>query len=199
MAWAPDYVDVDVLANYMRIGDDADDVELAIAASAASRAIDDHCNRQFGLADVAEERRYSAWFDSTWSRWVVPVDDLMTVDGLAVEVSNSGVLTGFVKEPRNAASKGRPWTRLTVDGASSVQPTGDEYEVAVTARWGWSAVPIQVKQATLLQASRFHSRRDSPYGIAGSPTEGSEMRLLSKLDPDVAVSLRALMRPRRLA
>jgi hypothetical protein len=36
-----------------------------------------------------------------------------------------------------------------------------------------------------MQASRLLSRRDAPFGIAGSPEMGSEMRLLAKLDPDV--------------
>jgi hypothetical protein len=62
--------------------------------------------------------------------------------------------------------------------------------VKVTALWGWTAVPVAVKQATLLQASRFFSRRHSPYGVAGSPELGSEIRLLARVDPDVGVSLR---------
>jgi hypothetical protein len=47
----------------------------------------------------------------------------------------------------------------------------------------------------MLQASRFYARRDSPYGVAGSPDLGSEVRLLSKVDPDVAVSLADYVRP----
>jgi len=67
--------------------------------------------------------------------------------------------------------------------------------MVITANpWGWSAVPVPVKEATYLQASRFHSRRDSPYGIAGSPDQGSELRLLSRVDPDVAVSLSDFVR-----
>jgi hypothetical protein len=46
-----------------------------------------------------------------------------------------------------------------------------------------------VEQATLLQASRFHARRFSPYGVAGSPELGSELRLLAKLDADVELAL----------
>jgi hypothetical protein len=60
-------------------------------------------------------------------------------------------------------------------------------------------VPSAVKLATRLQASRFMARRDSPYGVAGSPDAGSEIRLLSRVDPDVAVALRGFSRPRRAA
>ena len=62
-------------------------------------------------------------------------------------------------------------------------------ELAITGLWGWPAVPTSVKVATLLQASRFAIRRDSPYGIAGSPSEGSELRLLAAVDPDVKVAI----------
>jgi hypothetical protein len=66
--------------------------------------------------------------------------------------------------------------------------------VEVRATFGWTAIPDLVISATLLQAGRFASRRDSPYGIAGSPDTGSELRLLDKVDPDVAVMLAPLTR-----
>jgi hypothetical protein len=50
-------------------------------------------------------------------------------------------------------------------------------------------VPPTIKLATQLQASRWLKRRDAPFGIAGSPELGSELRLLAKLDPDVEVLL----------
>lgn len=50
-------------------------------------------------------------------------------------------------------------------------------------------VPPTITAACLLQASRFWKRRDAPFGIAGSPVLGNEMRLLAKLDPDVEVML----------
>lgn len=195
--WAPDYVTVEEMAAFKTIDDDVDDVQIAVAVSTASRAIDDLCNRQFGKVDVAEERVYTAEWRPDRGRWVVPIDDVQTAAGLEVAVSNE-TLTGYTLEPRNAAPSGRPWTRLVVDSDSAVVPTGCEYEVAVTAVWGWTTVPVSVEQATYLQASRLISRRDSPYGVAGSPAAGTELRLLARVDPDVAVSLRPYIRPRRV-
>ncbi len=130
-------------------------------------------------------------------RWVVDIDDLMTVTGLVVEVPTVGVTTAFTKEPVNAAAKGRPWTRLVFDQDAAVTPTvTNNYAVTVTGRFGWTTVPVPVDQAALLQVSRFISRRDSPYGIAGSPDQGSELRLLARVDPDVGVSLRSYVKPR---
>lgn len=50
-------------------------------------------------------------------------------------------------------------------------------------------IPEAVKMATMIQASRLYHRRDTPYGVAGSPEMGNELRLLSRLDPDVQLLL----------
>jgi hypothetical protein len=98
--------------------------------------------------------------------------------------------------PDNAALEGVPWQRLgTANQPVGVSP-GAPYPIQVTAQWGWSAVPSQVSAAVFLQLARWNSRRDSPLGIAGSPDSGSEMRLLARLDPDVATTLAGLSRRR---
>ena len=197
MAWAPDYCTLAELKSFVDIDDIDDDAELAIAITAASRAIDEHTNRQFGLLAAAELWSYTAWPDYDRGRWVVDIDDLMTVTGLIVEVPTVGTTTAFTNEPVNAGAQGRPWTRLVFDADSAVTPTvTNNYAVNVTGKFGWTAVPVPVKQAALLQAARFSFRRGSPHGIAGSPDQGSEMRLLARVDPDVGVSLRGLVRPR---
>ena len=191
MTWAPAYVTSDELKAFIRVTDTVDDVEVASAIEAASRAVDEHTGRQFGQVVSAEARRYTA--RPRGCRWVVAVDDLMDAAGLVVAVP-AGAITLYDLTPINAAVKGRPWTRLAVNPGSAVQPTGEVYEVTVTAKWGWSAVPAAVKNAVKLQASRFLARRDSPYGVAGSPDQGSEVRLLARVDPDVAVILRPYVR-----
>ncbi|MEU5938642.1 hypothetical protein ABZ807_05540 [Micromonospora sp. NPDC047548] len=197
MGWAPAYLTDVELKDFTRIDDAIDDVEVVSAIEAASRAVDNaaHPNgmRQFGKVAAPEERRYTARWRPRRRRWVVEIDDLMTTGGLAVSVP-AGTITAYTLTPINAAKLSRPWTRLAVDPASPVQPTGDEFEVAITASWGWTATPGTVKSAVKLQASRFLSRRDSPYGIAGSPDQGSELRLLAKLDPDVEAMLKPFVR-----
>jgi len=200
MAWAPDYCTAAELKAYVRIGDTADDTQVALAIAAASRAVDRFCSRnamrrQFGLVASAEARYYTAHYDDARLRWVVEIDDLMTTTGFAFAVDSnadytySGSITAYDLKPMNAAARAKPWTELVVRPTSTVFPTDAEDMVKVTAKWGWTSVPDPVKQATLLQASRLLSRRDSPYGIAGSPETGSEMRLLAKVDPDVEVAL----------
>lgn len=195
MTWAPDYTTADDLAEYLRIDDDDDDAVLESAVTTASRAIDTFTKRQFGQVAEPEARYYTARWSKSRCWWVVVIDDLMTNTGLEVttEQSTAGVFVVVsepVLRPRNALVKGRPWTELVIPKDSAVgsyfgRPEG----VRVTARFGWSSVPVAVVQAAQLQASRIFARRNAPFGIAGSPDAGSEMRLLAKVDPDVAVSL----------
>ena len=51
--------------------------------------------------------------------------------------------------------------------------------------YGWSSVPVAIKQACIIQASRIFKRLDSPLGVAGFGDLGV-MRVSSQLDPDVA-------------
>jgi len=199
MAWAPDYVTSAQLKAFTRISDSVDDTQVAVAVTAASRAIDLHTNRQFGVVATAEQRFYTGRWDRNRCRWVVEFDDLMATTSFAAITQDAegvtvGTIDDYVLEPRNAAATGRPWTSMVVRPDSAFKPTGVENEVAVTAVWGWTTVPVAVEQATYLQGSRFLARRDSPFGIAGSPDVGSELRLLARLDPDVAVSLRGYIR-----
>lgn len=192
MSWKPDYIDADDLGDYLRIGDDADDVLLAIAATTASRIVDGHCNRQFGNV-AAEARSYTAWYDYERRLWVVDIDDLAD-DDPTVTVAGETV-TGWELEPANAVAEGKVWTRLTLPWSALTRQPG--YKVDVIAPWGWPSVPTSVVQASLLQGSRLNVRRNSPFGIAGSPDQGSEMRLLARVDPDVKVALTGYRRPRK--
>lgn len=196
MAWRPDYITVAQLKAYKTIGDTVDDVELATAITAASRAIDLDCNRQFGNVASPVERFYAASFNGRLGRWTVPIDDLQTTVGLVVKVGATTV-TDYVLEPRNAVADGLAWTRLVFGPNAEAYPSCDDgYQASATASWGWSAIPTAVVQACKIQADRFAVRRNSPFGVAGSPDLGNELRLLARVDPDVAVSL-ALYRKRR--
>lgn len=197
MAWQPDYITSAELVAFAR-SDSVDDAEAATVATTVSRAIDRHCSsgiikRQFGQVAAPEMRRYTARWSRRMCRWVVEIDDLMTAVGLVV-ATDTATITQFDAEPINAAAEGRPWERLVLRPENAVAVCGQRNEMFVTGRWGWTAVPVPVKQAAKLQGNRLLARRDSPYGIAGSPQQGSELRLLDRVDPDVAVSLLPFVR-----
>lgn len=183
--WKPDYVTVDEAKEYLRIPDTdtADDVRLGLDVAAASRAIDRATKRQFGVLEAAAERFYTAQYDCDRG-WFVTIDDLQSVTDLVVTSSGTPI-TDYRLCPLNAASEGDPWTEVLF--GSTVRPATSYGAVGVTAVFGWTTVPDTIKDAALLQTARFFKRSDAPFGVAGSPESGSEMRLLAKVDPDVAV------------
>jgi hypothetical protein len=196
MAWKPNYVDLDTagedIQEYLRIDDSADDYWLGLAVSAASRALDRHCRRQFGRTDEVEERRYRIRYNSAQCAWVADVDDLMSTTDLTL---NGDPMATPELYPMNAAADQRPWTQLVIP--DEVRLALDRPFVDVAERWGWLAIPAEAEQATAIQAGRLAERRGALFGVAGSPDAGSEIRLLARLDPDVAVLAKVLQRTSR--
>lgn len=193
MAWAPDYASVQELATYLRIGDTDDNPEIALALTAASRAIDKACSRQFGATDSTEERTYETHWVPRLARYRADIDDLMTQVGLVVTVAGA-TTTNFELRPYNAAEHSRPWRSILTSGGTPATSGSGPYTVTVEATWGWTSVPDTIKQATLVQAARIFQRRSAPFGVAGSPELGSEIRLLAKIDADVEVMVAAYRR-----
>ena len=200
MPWAPNYTNTTDLADFVRIGDTLDEVQLSLAISTASRAIDRACGRQFGSITTAAPRYYTARWNRERCRWAVSIDDLMSTDDLAVAFDTdedetfAGEIDLFTLGPRNAQAEGQPWVELVVRPGSAALPTTLADGVRVTALWGWDQVPDAIEEACLLQASRILARRNSPFGVAGSPEAGNELRLLAKLDPDVEVAVKPYRR-----
>ena len=190
MSWAPDYCTSDELLHFARVNDidlkTEDATEVALAITGAARAIDLHCNRQFGIDEEPTTRLYRSTTVSARVRRV-KVDDIMNASPVTVVTADDAERPiTFTLTPVNNLVKGKPYTMLRLP---SHIPTVDFEDVKVTTTFGWLAVPEPVKLANLLQGSRFLARREAPFGIAGSPDQGSEMRLLARVDPDVGVSL----------
>ena len=62
--------------------------------------------------------------------------------------------------------------------------------VQITAKWGYSIVPEDIKTATLIQALRYFKRKDTPFNTYGDVNTGVS-ELFSKIDPDVQTLLKA--------
>lgn len=184
MTWAPDYVTPAVLKSYLS-ADNADDVFIALWVTTASRNVDDFCGRQFGKVAAPDVRQYATVYDRQARRYVAEIDDLMDITGLAVADDDGNAVTDYELQPVNNLVKGRPYERISTSVAGPLHITGLP---------GWTAVPSSVSTGLLLQAARLDARRGSPFGIAGSPAEGSEVRLLAALDPDFKVALKPFVR-----
>lgn len=165
--------------------DTSRDALLDRALKAASRGIERACGRRFWLDDSAQTRTYR--LEGRIVREddgdLLLVDDIGDTSGLLVE-AGSGTswadVTGYETHPDNAIADGKPVTGLLRPSATWGLPTT---RVRVTARYGWPAVPDDVAEAALIQASRLFKRKDSPEGVMGS-SEWGVVRL-SRRDPDV--------------
>jgi hypothetical protein len=168
-----------------RISDSVDDSLLELAVESASRMVDSYTQRYFYNAGTAT--RLFAPQDS----YVAEIDDLVSLTTLQTSDGDNFGTTWAEKdyqlEPLNGAVDGltgHPATRIRAVDDFLFNVLDGEATVRVTGTWGWSAVPVAVKQATVIQAARIFKRNDSPLGIAGFGEMGA-VRVGVQLDPDV--------------
>lgn len=186
MAITQGYATLAQVKSALRITDSVDDSLLEMAIESASRAIDQYTNRNFYNAGTAV--RYYAPQDSL----NVMVDDLISLSRLDTMNDDEQVFDvswasdDYQLEPLNGIADGfaQPYTNIRAIGDYVYETLAGEATVKVTGVWGWAATPIQVTQATVIQASRIFKRLDSPLGIISG--ELGSMRVGSRLDPDVA-------------
>lgn len=164
-----------------------DDIDVALEA--ASRAIDAACDRRFYADSDATQIRYF----SADSMWVLPVHDVVTITTVATDVDGDGTFettltanTDFFAEPLNAAADGWPYTRLVINPqTSSYFPVGTR-TVKITGKYGWTAVPVAIEQATRILASKLMRRsREAPFGVVSAGIDTGVVMRIAIQDPDV--------------
>lgn len=198
MVWRPDYTTLARVKDYTRIADTVDDIELAAWITAASRAIEDRCRRQFGSTSTLTVRTYRRVpvYDRAKGLWVFEIDDLQNSTGLLVNGTAFNAANTYLL-PDSAPLDGEPYRQLgTVYAPYEQAPGVPQTNTLSSANWGWAAPPAGVEAACWLQINRWAARRDSPWGLAGSPDQQTELRVLARLDPDVATTLAGLSRRR---
>jgi hypothetical protein len=149
-----------------------DDPRIDDAVAAASRDVEQFCNRQFNKVASATTRKFLAE-----SKTEVFTDDFYKLDDLAVSVvsysggsSTTTVLdSGEVRaEPlernRYGFSQEAPyWSLLNL--STTDWPLRDAGHIEVTAHWGWASVPTTVKEATYILAVEYFKLKDAPFGV----------------------------------
>lgn len=154
MAITNGYLTLSEAKSYLDIEDTDDDIHLEIAVEAASRAIDDFCNRRFYSAT---ETRYYTACDSL----ELAVDDVVSVTTLKTDPGSDGTFeetwsaSDYLLAPFNANTDGRPYTRILVadDGDYTFPVVTRGVEIA--GSFGWPSVPTAVKQACGIQTNVF--------------------------------------------
>ena len=171
------------------------DLDLESAIAAASRAVDDICERRFFTTPADEIRyytpeRYRGRCDS------LKIDDLTALTEVAVDLDDNGTYeqvwaenVDFRLEPYNAPLESKPWNRITLTSSAGRYFPTYAHSVRVTGRFGWTPAPAAVKLATHLLTSRWLKRmREAPFGVVGIGPDGEAVRMLAT-DPDVLAIL----------
>jgi Flp pilus assembly protein TadG len=180
----------------LRITDTLDDALIENSINAASRMVDQYCNRYFYSGQAGEVRYYKA--NDGFTCWI---DDVQTITSLETSMSNPVVYdttwqtSDYQLNPNNARANGAvsPYNYIVATDNYLFPTWADIALVKVTGTFGWQSVPDPIKFATIIQASRLFKRLESPLGVAGVSDMGI-MRVGSSIDGDVA----QLINPYRL-
>jgi hypothetical protein len=223
MAMTHAYLELEEFRDIMRDQLTAYDHEYELAIESASRQIDDFCGRHFWAETVATPIRYRPnQVDLVWT------SDISSASGLVVKTDDDddGVFettwsaTDYQLEPFERMN-GKPYERIAAVGdlefPVDCRPRSwnrarrsRRARVEVTAKWGWPAVPMEVKQATAILAndhfrSKEQSQIASQYGTGTRFTRdvtahqyGSAIRFTRVRAPIFNPEAEALLMPLRV-
>ncbi len=197
------YVDKSDLKAYIGLSGTAQDNNIDTAIDSASRLIDTICGRKFYQDDSVNAKVFTPK-----SSVYLDTPDISTTTGLVVKLDDNDdgtyettltINTDFIVEPTNpriiqitgGTTYYEPYNKITIlDTRSSERfdPT-IKNNVQITAKWGYSAIPQDIKTATLIQALRYFKRKDTPFNTYGDVNTGVS-ELFSRLDPDVQTILK---------
>lgn len=168
--------------------DTASDSALELSIESASRQIDSHCERVFYQTTGATR----VFTPSDWD--YVEIDDLYSLTSLKTSTDADGGFdqtwsspTDYQLEPLNGRAGGiiSPATGIRAIGDLVFPVNGAEATVQIVGNFGWSAVPTEIRMATLILAGRLWKRFDSVLGVAGFGPDLGIVRV-SRFDPDIA-------------
>lgn len=194
MALTNAYITVDELRDRTRDQHSAYVEEYETAINAASRTIDLYCGRYFYASPTATAKLFRP--NETDLCWV---PDIYTSTGLIVETDfdQDGTFeitwaaSDYQLEPFEL-SNGRPWEKISAVAAKEFPVPGlnsTSYGtfrrsrracVRITAKWGWAAVPENVRAAVAIQAMDNFRAKDLTHVAA---TYGNEVRVARDYSP----------------
>lgn len=181
------YADSGTLKSRFGISDTLDETHINGALEAASRAIDQHCQRVFYNTSavtatfVADDRYCLRLADTDVWR-----GDLVSVTTLSTDASGDGTFetvwaaSDYQLWPVNAAAgpEPRPYTEVRAVGSNTFPVAYSRTQrlnlVQIVGTFGWpTAVPLAVREACLMLAAELFKLKDAPFGIAGFGEFGS--------------------------
>lgn len=193
----PNYATLEQLKNSLTLDEDSvQDDFLEICLEAASRSIDNFTHRRFYLDETVSARVYrtSGRLSRLDEGDLLLTEDIGVVAGVVVATWDGSAYstvtaTDYELYPESDIGLGRPATGVLLPG----QSWAAYRKIKVTAKWGWPAVPAEVRHACLIQATRLFYRKSSPSGMMGDPQFG--IMRIPFMDPDVKALLLPLQVP----
>lgn len=211
-----DYCSVaEVKAQVGKTGSDADTI-LTAMVTAASRAIDNFCNRPDGfVATSTASARVYAGEGRSWQR----IDECTEISLVAVKASptdssyTSWATTDWIAfkgDPERPNFNATPYDAVMCSavGNYSIFTSGffstkqgfrpdPDYEykrgvptIQITAKWGYATtVPAAIKQAAITLCARWWKRGESAWSDVLASGELGQLLYRKELDPDVKMML----------
>jgi hypothetical protein len=161
-----------------------DDPQIAEHIAAASSRVRQLTGRDFSAHSGAASVRY--FRAVSWDTCII--DDAYEITAVATDDGDTGTFgqawttVSYETDPANGigpdATSGWPVTTLRAIGSLSFPSCAKRRAVKVTAKWGWTAVPAAVIEATYLLAHRYYYEVSVPggslppnpeFGLPGAP------------------------------
>lgn len=170
------YVTPQMLRSRLRMSatDSTDDQELHGACYAASRSLEQYCERVFWRGASTEARQFET--RDLYDIELGPYNDIASVTAFATDQDGDGIFESvwaaadYEMRPVNqSSSEIRPFT--SAHSISKTFPTvypflGRQSRVQITGVYGWLSVPSPVTEAARIMGSELFKSKDAPFGIA---------------------------------
>lgn len=164
------YVSDNDLNTWLGLDDQNDFEKITVANAASKTAIDKWVGRNFDTSTVDSVRYFSPISDGC-----CPINDAITITTVAVDSSDDGTWATtldasdwFATPVGGISPSGEPgWPYTAIYGSTSTcfRRTARPY-LKVTAKWGWAAVPDDIKLAARLYAAELFKLNEAPLGTS---------------------------------
>lgn len=160
------------LANYQAVvGSTAHPAAQTFALDAASQAVLNYTDRDFGTSNVTEDRTFK--YDG---KGILEIDDAVSVTGVlgqAASLTNwmamregpaSVTAYSYLLLPRMTVPQHNEMAFTTNQDAAGLLYRARAFpyiDVVVSGTWGWPSVPADVQQATVLIAQEYQRAADT--------------------------------------
>lgn len=168
------------LKSYLKIDSSITDydADLDDVSVSATREINNHCSRQFNRDDVITSTGTQTRVYPVRYSWLAEIDDVHTITDLEIDTDPNGdgtfttswAATDYQLEPLNGIRDGNtgwPFFKIRAIAGNVFPMLGYVASLRVTAHFGWTAVPGDVKQAHLMLSAETFKMREAPFGVAG--------------------------------